>query len=250
MKRIVIVGATSGIGYELALRCLAAGWTVGAAGRRTEALEALRRTAPEQVETQTLDVTSEEAPRHLEALVERLGGMDIYFHAAGIGRQNTALAPEIELQTAHTNVEGFIRMTTAAFDYFRSRGGGHIAVISSIAGTKGLGSAPAYSATKRFQSTYLDALAQLARMERLGIRMTDIRPGFVDTPLLQCGPYPMLMRPERVADAIFRALCRGRRRMVIDGRYRALVFLWRLVPEWLWERLTVKTKECGQHSTL
>lgn len=242
MKRIVIVGASSGIGYALARKCLAAGWTVGAAGRRIEALEALQRSAPEQVVIEAFDVTDDEAPRHLESLVERLGGMDIYFHAAGIGRQNTALAPEIELRTARTNVEGFIRMTTAAFGYFRSRGGGHIAVISSIAGTKGLGSAPAYSATKRFQSTYLDALAQLAHMARIRIRMTDIRPGFVDTPLLQCGPYPMLMRPERVAESIFRALCRGRRRLVIDGRYRTLVFLWRLVPEWLWERLTVRTR--------
>ena len=84
-----------------------------------------------------------------------------------------------------------------AFDYFRKQGGGHLAAISSIAGTKGLGAAAAYSASKRYQNTYLDALAQLSRMQRLDIRITDIRPGFVDTPLLREGKYPMLMRPEK-----------------------------------------------------
>ena len=101
------------------------------------------------------------------------------------GYQNRNLEPEIELNTARTNVEGFIRMVTAAFDYFKKTKKGHIAVISSIAGTKGLGVAPAYSATKRFQNTYIDALAQLARMQHLNIRFTDIRPGFVATDLLR-----------------------------------------------------------------
>ena len=244
MKRIVIVGATSGIGLEVARRFVKAGWSVGAAGRRTEELEKLKAEAPAQVVVETLDVTQQEAPQRLSALIGKLGGMDIYLHTAGIGRQNTALEPDVELETARTNVEGFIRLITAAFGYFRAHGGGHIAAVSSIAGTKGLGAAPAYSATKRFQRTYLDALAQLARMERLGIRFTDIRPGFVDTALLRCGPYPMLMRPEKVAGAIFRALCRRRRRIVIDARYRLLVFFWRMLPEWLWERLPVRTKSC------
>ncbi len=142
MKRIVIAGATSGIGLEVAQLCIRAGWRVGAAGRRQEALEALRAEAPGQVETQTIDITRDDAPERLGQLIERLGGMDIYFHASGIGSRNTALRPDIELNTLRTNGEGFVRMVTAAFGYFRSHGGGRIAVISSIAGTKGLGSAP------------------------------------------------------------------------------------------------------------
>ena len=91
-------------------------------------------------------------------------------------------------------------MVTAAFRYFARQGNGHIAIISSIAGTKGLGAAPAYSATKRFQNTYLDALEQLACMQHLSIRFTDIRPGFVATGLLNDGKhYPMLMNTAYVA---------------------------------------------------
>lgn len=244
MKRIVIVGATSGIGLETARLCIRQGWRVGAAGRRREALDALRAEAPEQVEVEALDINCDDAPEHLARLIERLGGMDIYLHSSGIGSRNTELRPDIEIATLRTNGEGFVRMVTAAFGYFRAHGGGHLAVISSIAGTKGLGSAPAYSATKRMQNTYIDALAQLAHMEKLNIRFTDIRPGFVATPLLAGdGHYPMLMQVGKVAARIMKVLKRQRRRVVIDRRYAVMVFFWKMIPEWLWERLNIRKND-------
>lgn len=244
MKRIVIVGATSGIGLEVAKLCISQGWRIGAAGRRADALDSLRALAPEQIETQTLDITRDDAPQQLTQLIERLEGMDIYFHASGIGKQNPKLDPKIEIDTLRTNGEGFVRMVTAAYGYFAAHGGGQLAVISSIAGTRGLGSAPAYSATKRMQNTYIDALAQLAHMEGLSIRFTDIRPGFVATPLLDDGGhYPLLMRTDRVAERILQVIKRSRRRVVIDRRYAVMVFFWRLIPQWLWERLIIRTKE-------
>lgn len=242
MKRIVIMGATSGLGLEVARLCIAAGWRVGAAGRNAKALEQLHAEAPGQVETAEINVTRDDAPQRLAELVDRLGGMDIYFHTSGIGKRNTELQPSIEIATLRTNGEGFVRMVTAAFDWFRSHGGGHIAVISSIAGTRGLGSAPAYSATKRLQNIYIDALAQLSHMEHLDIRFTDIRPGFIATPLLAGDDYPLLMQPAPVARRIFRAIRRRKRRIVIDRRYAVLVFFWRLIPEWLWERIPVRKK--------
>ena len=244
MKRIVIAGATSGLGLETARLCIREGWRVGAAGRRLEALEALRAEAPDQVEIEPLDVTHEDAPERLNRLIERLGGMDIYLHSSGIGSRNTDLRPNIELETLRTNGEGFVRMIVAAFHYFRRHGGGHLAGISSIAGTKGLGAAPAYSATKRMQNTYIDALAQLARMEGYEIRFTDIRPGFVATPLLaKDGDYPMLMNTEKVVRKIMQILRKPRRRVVIDRRYAWLVFGWKLIPQGLWERLKIRKKE-------
>ena len=162
MKRIIIIGATSGIGLEVARCYLKDGWQVGVAGRREEELEKIRLSAPGQVCTQTIDVTREDAPFSLEQLITKMGGMDVFLLSSGIGKQNLSLQPDIELQTAATNVSGFIRMVNAAYHYFEQRGKGHIAVISSIAGTKGLGSAPAYSATKRFQNTYINALEQLS----------------------------------------------------------------------------------------
>ena len=199
-KKVIIIGATSGIGREVALVYIAQGWTVGVAGRREAELESLRAMAPEQVFTQVLDVTKDDAAEHLQTLINKVGGMDLFLLSSGIGKQNYTLETEIELATAATNVEGFIRMTNAAYHYFEKQGHGHLAVISSIAGTKGLGAAAAYSATKGFQHMYMDALDQLSRMQKLNISFTDIRPGFVATPLLKCSKrYPMLMQAPIVA---------------------------------------------------
>lgn len=240
MKKAIIIGATSGIGQEVAKLLIQQGWHIGIAGRREEALQELQTIAPGQIEIQKLDVTKEEASVHLQTLINKLGGMDLFLLSSGIGYQNRNLEPEIELNTARTNVEGFIRMVTTAFNYFKERKGGHIAVISSIAGTKGLGVAPAYSATKRFQNTYIDALAQLAGMQHLNIHFTDIRPGFVATDLLKNGKYPLLMQADQVAQHIIKALNRKKRVIIIDGRYRILVFFWQMIPRWIWERLPIK----------
>ena len=240
MKKVIIIGATSGIGEEIAKIYIAQGWQVGIAGRREEALTVLAATAPAQVKTQVIDVTSADAPEQLQSLIEKLGGMDLFLLSSGIGSQNVKLEPEIELNTARTNVEGFIRMVTAAYRFFKEQGSGHLAVISSVAGTKGLGSAPAYSATKRFQNTYIDALAQLARMERLSIQFTDIRPGFVATALLKNRKYPLLMRADSTAQHIVKALANKKRVAIIDTRYAILVFFWQLIPRWLWERLPIR----------
>ena len=240
-KKIIIIGATSGIGREVALVYIAQGWTVGAAGRRAAELESLRAMAPDQVFTQVLDVTKSDAPEHLYTLINKVGGMDLFLLSSGIGKQNYTLETDIELATAATNVEGFIRMTNAAYHYFEKQGYGHLAVISSIAGTKGLGAAAAYSATKGFQHMYMDALDQLSRMQKLNISFTDIRPGFVATPLLKSSKrYPMLMQAPIVALDIVDALKRKKRVAIIDWRFRLLVGFWRLIPKWIWLRLPVK----------
>ena len=240
MKRAVIVGATSGLGLEVARLLLERGWSIGVAGRRVEALERLRAVAPDRVQIRAIDVTQSDAPDRLHALIDNLGGMDLYFHSSGIGRQNSDLDPSIELSTVRTNGEGFVRMVTAAYRYFRTQGHGHISAITSVAGTRGMGAAAAYSATKRFQRTYLDALAQLAHREGLRLHITDIRPGFVRTALLNPEVrYPMLMEPAPVARRIVDAVERRRRVATIDRRYRALVLLWRLLPQCVWERMKI-----------
>ena len=240
-KRAVIMGATSGLGYEVALLLLSDGWKLGLAGRREENLRKLQSEFPGQVCIKAIDVKDEDAGNALFSLIDELGSMDMYFHSSGIGHQNANLDADIELNTLETNGTGFTRMVGAAFRYFRDKGKGHIAVISSIAGTKGLGIAPAYSATKRFQNTYIDALEQLASMKKLDIRFTDIRPGFVATNLLNDGKkYPMLMKTDYTARLIVKALNRKKRIAVIDWKYRILVFFWRLIPRCVWKRMSVK----------
>lgn len=238
--KAIIIGATSGIGMEVARTLHSDGWTVGLAGRRAERLDALCKEMGERAVAAAIDVTSDDATQRLNSLIDMAGGADLIFIAAGIGWQNASLDTDKELATAETNVMGFTRMANAAYHYFEKQGRGHIACISSIAGTKGLGAAPAYSATKRYQNTYVQCLAQLAHMNKLGIRFTDIRPGFVDTALISGSHFPMTMRPERTARLIVKALYAKRRKVVVDWRYGVLVALWSLIPDWLWERLNIR----------
>ena len=237
-KRAIIMGASSGIGLEVARQLLDEGWVLGLAARRTEAIERLSREHPGQVFSAVIDVMSDDAPSRLLSLIEKVGHICLYFHVSGVGKQNIQLEREIEELTVRTNALGFTRLVDTAFNYFADNGGGHIAVISSIAGTKGLGPAPSYSATKALQNTYIQALEQLANARRLNIRFSDFRPGFVATDLLNDGHrYPLLLDKERVARDMVRSIECGRHVRVIDWRWRAITCLWRCIPRCLWRRM-------------
>lgn len=269
-KKAIVMGATSGIGMEVASLLAQRGWQVGIAGRRIERLEEVKRNTNLLISEspkaskgeiacyQQIDVTSPEAPSLLLKLIEKLGGMDLYFHSSGIGWQNNSLDIEKEIKTVETNGLGFVRMVDTAFNWFAQQNQGQepgqgqrqgkdrscdtyrIACITSIAGTKGLGAAPAYSATKRFQNHYLECLTQQAHMRHLPIAITDIRPGFVKTDLIAGSNYPLQLTPQEVALQIVNAIERGKTVKTIDWKYSILVSLWRMIPRWIWTRLTIK----------
>lgn len=249
MKRAVIIGASSGIGRQVAQLLVQDGWHVGLAARRIDKLQELKRINEERVKTIEMDVTNPEATTQLRTLISQMGGMNLFFYAAGIGKQNPLLDEQIELGTIETNAMGFTRMVGEAFRYYAERAGGHIAVISSIAGTKGLGPAPSYSATKALQNTYLQALEQLSNSRNLNIAFTDIRPGFVQTELLfpqnnendenATQQYPMLMSAQKVAKLIVKAIYKKRHKVVIDWRWRLLTSLWRCIPNVIWRKLNL-----------
>ena len=218
-KRAIIIGASSGIGREVAKLLMQEGWTIGVAARRVDKLQELNAAAVEQI-----DVTKDDATTRLQSLISRLGGMDLFFYASGIGRQNRELQEDIELATVQTNGLGFTRMIGEAYRYFANKGSGHIAAITSIAGTKGLGPAPSYSATKAMQNVYLQALEQQANARGLNIKFTDIRPFH----------YPMLLQPEPVAKEILYAINHQQHIRIIDWKYRLLTALWRRIPRSLW----------------
>lgn len=229
--KAIIMGASSGIGREVALLLLQQGWEVGVAARRIDCLQEFKVKAQ-------IDVTSEQASQQLKKLVEELGGMDLYFHASGIGHQNRSLDEQIEMNTMQTNGMGFTRMIGAAYRYMAHHGGGHIAIISSIAGTKGLGPAPAYSATKAMQNTYIQSLEQLANAQNLNICFTDLRPGFVATDLLNDGNhYPILLNKMKVANEMLYAIEHRKHKRVIDWRWRIITVVWKMIPNWIWRRL-------------
>lgn len=121
MKRAVIMGATSGIGKDVATLLANQGWQVAVAGRRETLLVQLESEHENIVCHKQIDVNQNDAPQLLEELIASLGGMDLYFHSSGIGWQNTELDEEKELKTVTTNCLGFTRMVDAAFNWYAKR---------------------------------------------------------------------------------------------------------------------------------
>lgn len=247
MKTAIIIGATSGIGREVALRLLEKGWTVGIAGRRADALEEIRaRFGGEKVKVAAMDVMVDGAAGTLKQLLEETGAPDMFLYASGVGWQNRELDGGKEIVMVRTNCEGMVRIVDGFLGYVRDHKDHYantpaqVAVITSVAGTAGMGTAPAYSATKKMQSTYLSALAQWARMEKVPVRFSDIRPGFVRTGILNPDKhYPIVMTVESAAGYILRGLRRRRRIIIFDWRFRLIVLLWKLIPRPIWERITI-----------
>lgn len=243
MKKVIIIGASTGIGYAVAETLASRQVKVGLASRNTAPLKELQSKYPDFVEFIDIDITKPEATDRLKLLIERTGGMDIYFHVAGIGYSNESLDPEREVQIIETNSCGFARMLSAAYRWMRDNGvRGQIAAITSIAGTKGIGCMSAYSSSKKFAHTYITALEQLSHLEHANISFTDIRPGWVRTPLLkQDMKYPLEMSLKEIVPQILHAIVKRKRVAVLDRRWAALSAIWQLIPNKLWVYLPIKT---------
>lgn len=244
MKKIVIIGASSGIGMRVATDFARLGWRVGIAARRVDLLKSVKDLYPSNVEFADIDVTADDAVEKFLNLIEAIDGMDILLYAAGCGWYNPELDPADDMQTVAVNVGGFTRIVNAAYKYYKQTANvsrGRIAVITSIAGTKGIGVSAAYCASKRYQWTYLQALDQLAHQQRVNVGITDIRPGFVDTELLKGSgaKLPMVMGVDYAAPRIERAMLRGDRVATIDSRWAVVTGLWRLIPACLWRHIGI-----------
>lgn len=242
MKKVLIMGASSGIGLSVAHEFAKRGVMVGMAARHTEPMRELQKLYPETVVYSSIDITHADAPKLMEKLIEKMGGMDIYFHVAGIGYENLDLNPQREVNIINTNASGFARMVSSAYRYFRDNGvKGRIAAITSVAGTKGIGRLSAYSASKKCAQTYLVALEQLAHEEQADITFTDIRPGWIRTPLLLPNhKYPMEMSLDYAVPLIIKAIVRHPRVAIIDWRWNILVALWRRLPNAIWTNMDMK----------
>lgn len=244
MKKIIIIGASSGMGMRIATDFARLGWRVGIAARRKDRLQSVKNLYPDRIECMSIDVTAPDAVDRFYKLIKLIDGMDYLLYAAGCGWNNPGLDETHDRRTLDVNVIGFTRIINAAYKYYKDTANlhqGHIAAITSVAGVKGIGISATYSASKRYQWAYLQAIDQLAHQQHVDVSVTDIRPGFVDTPLLSGDKnYPMLMSIDYVAPRIERAIVRHRRVAVIDSRWAVVTALWRMIPDPLWRRLELK----------
>ncbi|MFA5404467.1 MAG: SDR family NAD(P)-dependent oxidoreductase [Ignavibacteria bacterium] len=238
MKKVIIIGATSGIGRELAKVFSEKGYLVGITGRRENLLQELKNENPESYLIKSFDISQPETnANNLDELVNELGGLDLIIINSGTGNGNDNLDFKIEKETIDTNVLGVTEISDWAFNYFRKQGYGQIALVSSIAGMRGGRFAPAYSASKAFIINYAEGLRQKAKKLKLPIYVTDIRPGFVDTAMAKSPAKFWVATPQKAAAQIYSALKRKMKIAYITKRWIIFAYLMKLLPKWIFDRI-------------
>lgn len=236
MKKAIVIGATSGIGKELARILHLNGYAVGMAGRRTELLRELQGELPGS-RVREIDVSeADEAMTLLKELIREMGGMDLAVISSGVGFVNPGLYWKREKETIDINVSGFAAVAGAAFKHFSDQGSGHIVGISSIAALRGSSEAPAYNASKAFVSNYLEGLRQKAIKSGAAIAVTDIRPGFVDTAMMKGKGLFWVSSPETAAMQIYQAIERKKKRAYVTKRWSLIALALRIMPDWIYDR--------------
>ena len=237
MNRAIIIGATSGIGKELAMLLVRDGFKVGITGRREILLNELHSLYPDQFIKKSFDISSADNSIELSGLVRQLGGLDLLILSSGTGDLNEELDFEIEKKTILTNVIGFTEIIDWSYQYFQKQKYGHIVAISSIAGIKGGRNAPSYNATKAYQINYLEGIRQKAHKQKLSIYVTDIRPGFVDTDMAKGEGKFWVASKGKAAQQIYSLIKRKKPVGYITKRWKIFALMLKIMPTWIHKRL-------------
>lgn len=238
-KKIVIIGATSGIGLGLARKFAQKGYLVGVTGRRKHLLENVREENPHAYFIQEMDIVQTNATLdRLNHLKEVMNGIDMLVMNAGIGHINRNLMYSLEKEVLETNVTGFVNVVTWAYHSFKEQGFGHLIAITSIGGLRGNGSAPSYNGSKAFQLNYLEGLRIMAKKESFNLHITDIRPGLVDTAMAKGDKLFWLMPVEKAVEQMFRAIKRKKKVAYITRRWRPIAFLLKILPRSIYDNIS------------
>ena len=238
MKKIIIIGATSGIGKKLAEMYAKDGCRVGITGRREKLLQELKETDPDAFSVRAFDITDIDLSiRMLEELKTELKGLDLLILSSGTGDLNEELDFETEKKTIDTNVTGFTNLADWAYNHFEKQGYGHFAAISSIGGLRGSREAPAYNASKAYQINYLEGLRQKAAKSGKQITVTDIRPGLVDTEMAKGEGLFWVMPVEKAAKQIGVAIKKKRKVVYVTKRWGFIAGLLKLIPGFIYEKM-------------
>jgi short-subunit dehydrogenase len=238
MKKAIIVGASSGIGRALAKNIARDGYVVGLAARRLSLLLELQQEIGNQALVKQIDISNtDNAIPLFSELIEEMDGVDLIVISAGTGFINPDLEWGKEDETIAVNVRGFTAIANVAMHHFLQKGSGHLVNISSIAALRGNRGAPAYNASKAFESNYLDGLRQKVVRLRLPITITDIQPGFVDTAMAQGEELFWLASPEEAAKQIYQAIRGKKKHAYVTKRWRLIAWFFKLVPDSIYYRL-------------
>lgn len=237
-RKAIIIGATSGIGKDLAKIFLREGYTVGLAGRRMHLLDELKDKFPDRVFLKRIDVSrASEAVEVFSRFIAEMEGVDIVVISSGTGFINKDLLWPQEKETIDVNVSGFAAMSNVAMHHFLSKDSGHLVGISSLAAIRGSSVAPAYSASKAFVSNYLEGMRKKVAQSGSSITVTNIQPGYVDTAMAQGEGKFWVASPSEAAEQIYAAIKRKRKHVYVTKRWRLIAWLLKIMPDFLHDKI-------------
>lgn len=238
MNKAIIIGATSGIGKELAKILEINGYELGIVGRRKNLLQDLKKELNVKTYIKEVDISETEISiKKINELISEIGSIDLFVISAGVGHINRELLWSLEKNTIEINVLGFTAMANVAIQCFYNQGYGHLVGISSIASIRGSSEAPAYNASKSFVSNYLEGIKQKVVKDKKSIRITEVQPGLVDTDMAKGEGLFWVASKEKSAKQIYKAIEKKKEHVYITKRWRVIAWLLKLIPKKVYKRL-------------
>lgn len=244
--KAIVIGASSGIGAALTEKLVCEGYLVGALARRQEELEAVCQRANDAVAVArafpfTHNVTNfDKVPALFQEIVQKLGGVDLIVYVAGIQPPVGPREYDFDKDAAMVgvNLMGAIAWLNEAAKRFERVKEGQIVGISSISGDRGRAAFPAYHTSKGGLSIYLESLRN--RLSRQGVTVTTIKPGFVDTALLENASSTFwVISPAEAAEQIYEAIRAKKQIAYVPGRWRWISLIISNIPSFLFRRLNL-----------
>jgi short-subunit dehydrogenase len=241
MNKVIIIGASSGIGEALAVQLANQGATVAIVARRESELQRVAAKSS-NIKAYTHDVLkTDEVPALFARIVQDLGGLDTLIYASGVMHplQEGEYHFESDNATIQINLVGAMAWINPAVAKFEAARSGNIVGISSVAGIRGRRGNPAYCTSKAALTTYLESLRN--RCSRYGVNVVTIKPGFVDTPMTQGmkGLFWLISAEEAARQTIALINKKNSADAFIPGRWRAVDLVIRSIPSFIFRKLNI-----------
>lgn len=231
-----ITGASSGLGYALAKRMATDGWCVAVSARRSDPLMQLAEKSEPlagEIHAYPLDVTDPIAVKATAETIEQtIGPVSQAVLNAGNHQpvRAAALSASVFRDLIDLNLMGTVHCLEALLPHMIERRSGRVAVVASMAGYRGLPTSAAYGMTKAGLINMTEALKP--ELDRYGVTIQLVNPGFVETPLTDKNDFPMpfLMPLEEAAEAFYQGLLSKRFEVAFPWRFAALMKILRCLP--------------------
>ena len=210
-KKIWITGASSGIGKAVAEKFAKEGWKVAVSARRKELLQDMAK--DQNISSFPLDVTDRSQINNVfQNILKEFGNIDLCLFSSGTyePKDEQNIDPDKIKNVMNVNFLGVIDCVKTVEDYFKDRKTGHISIVSSIAGYRGLPNSSGYGPSKAALTNFCESI--YFDFKKFGVRVSVISPGFVKTPLTDKNEFPMpfLKTPDYAAEKIFNGLVKSK----------------------------------------